>query len=623
MCGICGLYGRQSPGDLESTVGRMTQTIAHRGPDGEGMFVGDGVALGHRRLSIIDLSDAGAQPMTFGAATVVYNGESYNFAQLRTELQGLGHAFRGHSDTEVLLHAYETWGLAGLERLEGIFAFALWDSARRRLILMRDRLGIKPLFYSWQGGHLAFGSEIKAVLAAGGIDRSLDDQALTEFLWFGNAFEERTIYRGVRALEPGCRLIIEDGQARLESWWRLEAWLGSAQRRTDRHDATLAVRDAVDAAVARQLVSDVPVGIFLSGGVDSSSIAASAALAGGRRLSSYSVAFDYDKGVNELPKARRVAQILGLDHHELHVRGDALEEVLSSLVTMHDEPFADAANIPLYLLARELRGTIKVVLQGDGGDEMFAGYRRYSILRAAAYWRLWPHPIEPLLHALLGQRGARLLRMGAAAGNSDPALRMALLLTVETLRDPPTAMLTDPARRRLEASTDPFAAYRRCAARFANVDPVQQMLLTDLSLQLPSQFLTKVDRATMAYGIEARVPLLDEGVASLAAGLPAALKVRGNQTKIVLRDAMRKRLPADILDGPKTGFGVPYEEWLRGALHGFARAAILDTTFLERFGLDRTRLETALAEHRSRRRDRGFLLWKLMQLSLWSKQYAS
>jgi asparagine synthase (glutamine-hydrolysing) len=623
MCGICGLYGRQSPDDLESSVRRMTQTIAHRGPDGEGTFVGEGVALGHRRLSIIDLSDAGAQPMTFGAATVVYNGESYNFAQLRTELQGLGHAFRGHSDTEVLLHAYEAWGLPGLERLEGIFAFALWDSARRRLILMRDRLGIKPLFYSWQGGQLAFGSEIKAVLAAGGIDRSLDDQALTEFLWFGNAFEERTIYRGVRALEPGCRLIIEDGQARLESWWRLEAWLGGAQRRTDGHDATLAVRDAVDAAVARQLVSDVPVGIFLSGGVDSSSIAASAALAGGRRLSSYSVAFDYDKGVNELPKARRVAQALGLDHHELHVRGDALEEVLSSLVTMHDEPFADAANIPLYLLARELRGTIKVVLQGDGGDEMFAGYRRYSILRAAAYWRLWPHRIEPLLHALLGQRGARLLRMGAAAGNSDPALRMALLLTVETLRDPPTAMLTDPARRRLEASTDPFAAYRRCASRFANVDPVQQMLLTDLSLQLPSQFLTKVDRATMAYGIEARVPLLDEGVASLAAGLPAALKVRGNQRKIVLRDAMRKRLPADILDGPKTGFGVPYEEWLRGALHGFARAAILDTTFLERFGLDRTRLETALAEHRSRRRDRGFLLWKLMQLSLWSKQYAS
>jgi asparagine synthase (glutamine-hydrolysing) len=599
----------------------MTDTIAHRGPDGEGTFVGDGVALGHRRLSIIDLSSAGAQPMTLGAATVVYNGECYNFLELRIELEGLGQVFRGHSDTEVLLHAYQAWGLAGLERLEGIFAFALWDAARRRLILMRDRLGIKPLFYSWQGGRLAFGSEIKAILAGGEVDRSVDDQALVEFLWYGNSFEERTIFRGVRALQPGSRLVIEAGQARLETWWRVEAWLAHARHDSNRHDATAAVREAVDRAVARQLVSDVPVGLFLSGGVDSSSIAASAAIASGHRLSSFSVAFDYDKGVNELPKARLVAQTLGLDHHELRIRGDALEEVICALVRVHDEPFADAANIPLYLLARELRGTIKVVLQGDGGDEMFAGYRRYSVLRAGALWRMWPRGLEPLIHTLLRGRGGRVARIGAAVSNADAALRMALLLTVETLRDPPTAMLTDAARRRLEAATDPFAAYRGCASRFVNHEPVQQMLLTDISLQLPSQFLAKVDRATMAYGIEARVPLLDEGVASLAIGLPVALKVRGRQKKIVLRDAMRGRLPAEILDGPKTGFGVPYEEWLRGALHGFARAAILDSTFVERFGLDRTHVATALAEHRSRHRDRGFLLWKLLQLALWSKQY--
>ncbi len=623
MCGICGLYGLESSDDLGRTVRRMTQTIAHRGPDGEGVFVGERVALGHRRLSIIDLSTTGAQPMTLGAATVVYNGESYNFPKLRIELESLGHAFRGHSDTEVLLHAYQAWGLAGLERLEGIFAFALWDAARHRLILMRDRLGVKPLFYAWSGERLAFGSEIKAILAGSAVDRGLDDQALMEFLWYGNAFEERTIYRGVRALQPGCRLVIENGQARLESWWNIGEWVARGQAEVNRHDLTIAVREAVDSAVARQLISDVPVGLFLSGGVDSSSIAASAAVACGRRLTSFSVAFDYDKGVNELPKARRVAQALGLDHHELQIRGDSLEEVITALVQVHDEPFADAANIPLYLLARELRGSIKVVLQGDGGDEMFAGYRRYSILRAAAFWRLWPHALESVFRGLFRGRGARLARIGAAAGNADPALRMALLLTVETLRDPPTAMLIDTARRRLEAAADPFAAYRRCASRFPNVGPVQQMLLTDISLQLPSQFLTKVDRATMAHGIEARVPLLDEGVASLAVGLPTGTKVRGRQRKIVLRDAMRDRLPADILDGPKTGFGVPYEEWLRGALEGFARAAILDRTFVDRFALDRSRLETALAEHRSRRRDRGFLLWKLLQLALWSRQYLS
>lgn len=623
MCGICGLYGIHSSDELDRTIRRMTQTIAHRGPDGEGTFVGEGVALGHRRLSIIDLSSTGAQPMTLGTSTVVYNGESYNFPQLRKDLEDLGHSFRGHSDTEVLLHAYEVWGLAGLERLEGIFAFALWDSARRRLILMRDRLGIKPLFYAWQGSRLAFGSEIKAVLASGAVDRGLDDQALMEFLWYGNAFEDRTIYRGVRALQPGCRLVVEEGRARMEAWWNVGAWLARAQPEANRQDVAEAVREAVDAAVARQLVSDVPVGLFLSGGIDSSSIAASAAIASGRRLSSFSVAFDYERGVNELPKARRVAQALGLDHHELQVRGDALEEVISDLVQVHDEPFADAANIPLYLLARELRGTIKVVLQGDGGDEMFAGYRRYSILDAASYWRWWPHGLEPILRSISRSRGVRLARIGAAAANADPAVRMALLLTVETLHDPPTAMLTDAARRRLDAVADPFAAYRRCASRFTNIDPVQQMLLTDISLQLPSQFLTKVDRATMAHGIEARVPLLDEGVASLAIGLPVALKVRGRQNKIALRDAMRNRLPSEILDGPKTGFGVPYEEWLRGALHGFARAAILDNTFIERFGLARVRLETALSEHRSRRRDRGFLLWKLLQLSLWSRQFLS
>jgi asparagine synthase (glutamine-hydrolysing) len=623
MCGICGLYDVQSHDDLGRTVRRMTQTIAHRGPDAEGMFVGEGVALGHRRLSIIDLSSAGAQPMTLGASTVVYNGEAYNFPLLRNELQACGRVFRGHSDTEVLLHAYDVWGLAGLERLEGIFAFALWDAARRRLILMRDRLGVKPLFYACQGGRLAFGSEIKAVLAAGGVKRDCDDQALTEYLWYGNAFEDRTIYRDVRSLQPGSRLVVEDGQMRLESWWNIGAWLTVTGAQPDRHEAAAAVRDAVDAAVARQLVSDVPVGIFLSGGVDSSSIAASAAIASGRRLYSFSAAFDYDKGVNELPKARRVAQELGLDHHELRIRGDALEDVVSALVQAHDEPFADAANIPLFLLARELGGSIKVVLQGDGGDEMFAGYRRYAILDSASIWRMWPSWVEPSLHLLFGSRAARLTRIGAAAGHPDAAMRMALLLTVETLRDPPTAVFISAARQRWESATDPFMAYKRCALRFAGHDPVQQMLLTDISLQLPSQFLTKVDRATMAHGIEARVPLLDEGVAALAVSLPAALKVRGSQKKIVLRNAMRGRVPGDILDGRKTGFGVPYEEWLRGALYNFASAAILERSFVERFGLDRNRLQTVLDEHRSRLRNRGFLLWKLLQLALWSKRFSA
>jgi asparagine synthase (glutamine-hydrolysing) len=395
MCGICGIFGPDSNDSHRDAVQRMARALAHRGPDGEGTFVGEGIALGHRRLSIIDLSPTGAQPMSLGTTTVVYNGEAYNFQQLRQELAMVGALFRGRSDTEVVLHSYAAWGLEGLARLEGLFAFALWDAACRRLVLMRDRLGIKPLFFSWRNGRLVFGSEIKAVFVGGETDRSIDTQALAEYLWYGNAFEDRTIYGGVRALEPGHRLVIEDGNARIEPWWRIEDWLARAPRQhSDARDAAFAVRDAVDSAVARQLVSDVPVGIFLSGGVDSSSIAASAAMSSGRRLASYSVGFDFERGINELPKARRVAQMLGLDHHELQVPGGMLEEVIEALVKSHDEPFADAANIPLYLLAQTLGGTIKVVLQGDGGDEMFAGYRRYSILSNARLWQLWPHALE-------------------------------------------------------------------------------------------------------------------------------------------------------------------------------------------------------------------------------------
>jgi len=623
MCGICGLYGPEySREDLDWRARRMVGTVTHRGPDAQGIFVGDGVALGHRRLSILDLSPAGAQPMNFGATTLVHNGECYNFRDLRAELESAGRVFRGHSDTEVILQAYDAWGLEGLTRLEGIFAFALWDGVRRRLVLMRDRLGVKPLFYAWTNDSgVTFGSEIKAVLAGGEVDRSIDDQSLAEYLWYGNAFEDRTMYRAVRALEPGHRLIIEGGRSRIEPWWRIEEWLASPARLVEPNEAASAVRIALDSAVARQLVSDVPVGIFLSGGVDSSSIAASAALASGRRLASYAVGFDYDHGINELPKARRVAKLLGLDHHEMVVRGGALDEVISALVKSHDEPFADAANIPLYLLAQALGGSVKVVLQGDGGDEMFAGYRRYAILRHARLWQMWPHGLEKLLCAIPGTASARVARLGVAAGQSDAAMRMALLLTVETLHDPPDAVLAHAARSRLAANSDPFAAFRRCANRFRAHDPVQQMLLTDIALQLPSQFLTKVDRATMAHGVEARVPLLDERVASLAVRLPSTTKVRGTEKKIVLREAMRGRLPDDILDAPKTGFGVPYEEWLRGALHGFARAALLDSTFVNRFELDRASLETALQEHRSGRRERGFLLWKLLQLALWSREY--
>jgi asparagine synthase (glutamine-hydrolysing) len=598
----------------------MTDALRHRGPDGCGAFAERGIALGHRRLSIIDLSPTGAQPMTLeqSGSTISYNGEIYNFLELRDQLSDLGCTFRGRSDTEVMLQAYQTWGMAGLKRLEGIFAFALWDPGRKRLVLMRDRLGVKPLFYCWLDGRLVFSSEITSIIAAGGIGTAVDDQALAEYLWYGNAFEDRTIYRDVRSLPPGHWMIVEDGHVRTEAWWRIEEWLTHEDQPLTELEAVHRLRETLAVAVRRQLISDVPVGIFLSGGIDSSAIAYSAVHDAGQTLSSFSAGFDFDGGIDELPKARRVAGVLGLNHHELRVTANDLEDVLVTLARAHGEPFADAANIPLYLLSRSLAGQIKVVLQGDGGDEMFAGYRRSLMLKHVTRWRMWPGWLSAAMRALPGEFGRRVARM-AEAMSADAATRMALLLTVETIDDPPTAYLTVDARRALECNTDPFLAFKRCDERFKAHEPVQRMLLTDLMLQLPSQFLAKVDRATMVNGIEARVPLLDERVGRLVAGLPTSWKVRRGCGKVILRDAMRGRLPDDVLDGPKTGFGVPYQHWLRGGLHDFARDVILDETVCARFGFDRSRLTHALAAHRAGTRDHGFVLWKYLQLGLWAR----
>jgi asparagine synthase (glutamine-hydrolysing) len=625
MCGIAGLYNSNRKDEaLGACVSRMTATLVHRGPDGVGLFVEDGIALGHRRLSILDLTEAGAQPMQLGdnGPVITYNGEVYNFLELRRELEAKGCAFRGHSDTEVILHVYARWGLAGLKRLEGIFSLALWDSCYRRLILMRDRLGVKPLFYGESTHGLAFGSEIKAVLAAGGIEAGMDDQSLSEYLWYGNPFEHRTFYKGVRALEPGHWLVIEGNQRRIEPWWRIEEWLERPIAANNMPDAALLVRTALDQAVERQLVADVPVGIFLSGGVDSSAIAASAMQTCTQPLRSYAAGFDFGKGINELPKASRVAKHLGLDHHELRVAGGDLPAVLLTLAQAHDEPFADAANIPLYLMCRQLAGQIKVVLQGDGGDELFAGYRRYAVLRNARWWRLWPQVLSPLARAG-GGLGRRFARMADSVGNRDPAMRMAYLLTVETPQDPPEALFLPDRRREFAETTDPFLAYRRAAERFHNHDPVQQMLLTDLTVQLPSQFLNKVDRATMAAGIEVRVPLLDERVAALVVNMPSDWKAHGTEKKVLLRESQRGRLPTDILDGPKTGFGVPYEHWLRTSLYEFSQERLLDRGFLNQFALDGLKMEQTLVKHRAGQRDKGFMLWKLLQLSLfWDRQRA-
>ena len=622
MCGLTGFvhnsHGEHRKQELKRVIEKMTSTLAHRGPDKKGIYIDKKIALGHQRLKIIDLSDNGSQPMQVreNGPVIVYNGEVYNHQSLRTELSSRGHKFRGTSDTEVILHVYDEWGFDGLKQLEGIFAYALWDPSIERLILMRDRLGVKPLFYADSSMGLAFGSEIKSLLVAGGIDVSLNDQAYSEYLWYGNVYGDRSFYSGVKSLLPGQCLIVDGNNRRIVSWWQIEEWLDSPLEEASRDEATKLLKQSLDTSVERQLCSDVPVGIFLSGGIDSSAIAASAIQFRPGDINSYSASFDFEKGINESEKAKLVATHLGLNHNQLEISGSNISEVMLLLAKAHDEPFADAANIPLYLMCKELDPSVKVVLQGDGGDELFAGYRRYQILNNIKYFKFLP-PRLSYIFRKAGKQGNRVSRMYDAITNPDPAMRMGLLLTLETLYNNPNILLTEDKRHQLNLATDPFLAYRQAADRFKVKDPIQKMLLTDLTVQLPSQFLTKVDRATMAAGIEARVPLLDENLLKISVGMPTKWKVDRYQNKIILRNSQRGRLPSSILDGPKTGFGVPYEFWLRTSLYKFAQDRLLNTQFTEYFGLNKKLVEKKLQEHRSGKLEGGFLLWKLLQLSLW------
>lgn len=624
MCGITGIYFTQLKADEQARsamgikVREMTDSLSLRGPDDSGIFVSKEVALGHTRLSILDTSSAGSQPMTLSSTglTLSYNGECYNFHVLRKELQSLGCNFYSASDTEVILNAYNKWGLNGLKRLEGIFALALWDNNRKRLVLMRDRFGVKPLYYGDSRFGLAFGSEIKAVLAAGELNVSIDDQALREYMWFGNTHQDRSFYAGIRQLEPGHWMIINQGVDPLMApWWRVEDWLDGGISDVSKQTRTSDIAKTLDNAVSRQLISDVPVGLFLSGGIDSSAIAASVGQNRDREINSFAAEFDFSGSASELSKASLVASLFGLHHSEIKISGDDLESAIFAMAKAHDEPFADAANLALYAMCKQLPVNIKAVLQGDGGDELFGGYRRYSILRNSKFWKFFPQFLGRRIYSL-GSKGRRLSRMVDALGHQDPALVMALLLTMESHRLPPERFFQAEKRGHLLATTDPFIAYRYANNRFEGYDIVQKMLLTDLTTQLPGQFLPKVDRATMAAGIEARVPFLDENLVKLAVNIPSVWKSQGVEKKIILRDSQRSRIPKSILDGPKTGFGVPYQQWLRTSLYEFAREIILDRSTISQWSLNAPAIEIAFSEHKSGDFDHGFILWKILQLAL-------
>ena len=621
MCGIVGfafIYNNIiSPDNLRN----MVSSIRHRGPDNEDIFHDGFVGLGHARLAIIDTSSDGNQPMTTSddLLTIVFNGEIYNFQELRNDLKQQGYIFRTRTDTEVLLHGYRAYGCEIFSRLNGVFAIAIWDKKLKSLILGRDHFGVKPLYYYLNGNGIVFASETKAILISGIYEsKLLDLQSFHEFLYYGNALGGRTLFKGIRQLLPGHYLIV-DGKSFIE----VPYWIPGDDTRLERksdEDPKVVVRNLIEAAVKRQLVSDVPVGLFLSGGIDSSCIAAFASKHYDKRLKTYSVGFDFDMGINELPKAKMVANHFGTEHTELFVTTENLPYLVERLIYFHDEPFSDAANIPLWLLTQEVKGHIKVVLQGDGGDELFGGYNRYNLLSNYHFYKRFSNIVYNATSIVRSKNGDRISRFANAFRQQDEALTMALLLTVETDYNSPTNVLTNELKEKI-SRFDPFMYYKMQNDLFKDKDIVQRMLYTDMRIILPSTFLEKVDKSTMANGVEARVPLLDIELAKYVLSLPSSLKIKKGEKKALLKASLRGVVPDFVLDGPKTGFGVPYSNWLKGPLYEFFNDCMnsKDIRSLEIF--DFHKIDSMMKDFRSGKSDNGFLLWKLMNFVVWQKIY--
>jgi asparagine synthase (glutamine-hydrolysing) len=620
MCGIAGIVARS--GDAH-TVSRHAKEkalalLSHRGPDSSGQYDAEAVWLGHTRLSIIDLSDSGKQPMQSADSrwVIAYNGEAYNFLDLAREL-GL-EDLRSHSDTEIVLRAFSKLEVSVLDRLNGMFALAVYDCATKRIWLARDRMGIKHLYYRLDENGLSFASELGALLALSPKPLNCDLAALHEWSYFGAPLGANSMYRGVKRLTPGQVLELDI------TTWRVSLknyWSASQVRPQSSHpsidELVEQTREHIGEAVQRHLIADVPIGVLLSGGIDSSVIAAMATKYSSKRVSTFAAGFDFAGGTNELPKARRMASYLGTDHHELHIAGADISDVVKQMIDHHGMPFADAANIPLFLLARELSGAARVVLQGDGGDEMFGGYRRHFTLSHFGLSKFAARAVRLISGWTADGVGrARRERYADALLERDPALVMARLLTADSRAVPMTDVFAEPLRDAI-VNHDAFLRYREIQKLCDDRPLVDQMLLLDALIVLPDIYFEKVDRATMAASVEARVPFLDNSIVEFCLSLPAHVKIPDGKQKWLLKRAMRGVLPDDILEQPKSGFGVPFGPWLLGPLRQLFHDEIASFTRKHPGVFNRQQLDKWYREYETGKRDHSFLLWKAMNLAIW------
>ncbi|HMC06022.1 MAG TPA: asparagine synthase (glutamine-hydrolyzing) [Solirubrobacterales bacterium] len=621
MCGICGLVSLDGgPGPDRGALAAMNRTMAHRGPDSEGMVIDGPAGLAMRRLSIIDL-EGGDQPIASedGGAQVIQNGEIYNYRELRVELERRGHRFATRSDTEVLVHLYEERGPRFVEALRGMFAIAVWDSRRRRLVLARDRFGIKPLYYRVAGGTLSFASELKALLAQPGFQRQVDLGALEAFLAFNSIPAPLTIFSEARKLPPGHLLeCTVGGEPELVRYARPRPVAAAEVRTEEDEELAAELRERLRDSVRAHLVADVPVGVLLSGGVDSSALTALAAGESSGRVSTFSIGFE-ESTFDELSAARLVAQRYGTDHHELVVRPDAAE-LLPRLVDAFDEPFADSSALPTYLVSELAAGSVKVALSGEGGDELFGGYYTYVADQLAPR-------VAPLARAM--RRTIERLPSSSAKASFDYKAKR----FVRAAHLPPLErhhawkeIFSGDARTELVALDrdgilDPVELYRRRYAETEGAEALARLQDLDLGIYLVDDLLVKTDRASMAHSLEARVPFCDAAVAELALALPTSKKVRGLAKKRLLRRAVSPLLPRPIVRGKKQGFSVPLAAWLRGGLEPFAREVLSAETLGRQGYFHPQRVARLIDDHVSRRDDLSRQIWGLMAFTLWAERY--
>jgi asparagine synthase (glutamine-hydrolysing) len=591
--------------------------MVHRGPDEEGIYLGPGVALGMRRLSIIDL-DNGQQPVSNedGSVWIVFNGEIYNYRELRRDLERSGHVFRTASDTETIVHLYEELGPRCVDRLRGMFAFAIWDVPRRQLLLARDRLGIKPLYYAEREGELVFASELKPILQLPDIawSRSVNWEAASHLFTSLVTPPSQSIVKGIHKLEPARIATATAGRPlRIERYWNVDFVPDLA---SSEDELVERLRELLVESVVLHEVSDVPIGAFLSGGIDSSAVVATMAGLASDRVKTFSIGFA-EAGYDELAHARQVAHAFGTDHYELILRPDVVS-IVEDLTWYLDEPFGDTSAIPTYMVSKLAAEHVKVVLSGDGGDELFGGYDKYLVEQRERRFDRVPAGIRRMVGALGdampdGMRGRRFLQHLALAG-PQRYLDASTMLRAEQLR----ALLQDDVFEEMSRH-DPRAA-SLSALESKGGDWLSAIQHSDIENYLPLDILTKVDRMTMAHSIEARPPLLDHKLVEFAATIPPHMRLRGGTTKYLLKRAMRGILPDGIIDRPKQGFAVPLASWLRGELAGFARDLLLSTTCKQRGFFKTAYIERLLKQH-GEGRDLSLQIWTMLSFELWCRRF--